>query len=106
MTDNMHPADELYELRRQKGEIDRRIKEVRTLLLELPPEEREGSWYAADVVCQKRTVLDKATITKEMGKDWVDARSTTATSQMVRLVPVGVKTSERKRRRAPVWTWR
>jgi hypothetical protein len=35
MTNNMHPADELHALRQQKSEIERRIKEARTLLLEL-----------------------------------------------------------------------
>ena len=34
-TDNMHPADELHALREQKNELERRIKEARTLLLEL-----------------------------------------------------------------------
>jgi hypothetical protein len=33
MTDNMDPADELHALRQQKNEIERRIKEARTLLL-------------------------------------------------------------------------
>lgn len=35
MTDNSHPADELHAIRQQKSEIERRIKEARTLLLEL-----------------------------------------------------------------------
>lgn len=50
MTDNMHPADELHTLREQKNELERRIKEARTLLLELPPGERLGSSYAAEVL--------------------------------------------------------
>jgi hypothetical protein len=43
MIANLHPADELHELRAQKGEIDRRIREVRALILELPSAERFGS---------------------------------------------------------------
>ena len=86
MTDNMHPADELHALRQQKSELDRRIKEVRALLLELPPQERLGSKYAAEVICQERTVFDKAAITKEMGQAWVDAHSTQTSSYRVGLV--------------------
>lgn len=56
MTDNRHPTDELHALRQQKSEIERRIKEAHTLLLELPPEERLGSSYAAEVIYRERMV--------------------------------------------------
>lgn len=56
MTDNRHPADELHALREQKNELERRIKEAHTLLLELPPGGRLGSSYAAEVLYRERMV--------------------------------------------------
>lgn len=44
MTDNMHPADQLHALREQNNELERRIKEAHTLLLELSP---GGGWVQA-----------------------------------------------------------
>lgn len=35
MTDNMHPADDLYALREQKNEIERRISALRNLMQKL-----------------------------------------------------------------------
>ena len=86
MTDNMHPADELHALRQQKSEIERRIKEARTLLLELPPEERLGSSYAAEVIYRERVVPDKDAIAKEMGQEWLDTHSVKTSSPWIRTV--------------------
>jgi hypothetical protein len=83
MTDNMHPADELHALRQQKSEIERRIKDARTLLLELPPEERLGSSYAAEVIYRERVAPDKDAIAKEMGQEWLDAHSVKSSSPWI-----------------------
>jgi len=88
MIANLHPADELHELRAQKGEIDRRIREVRALILELPSAERFGSNYAAEVVGHQRAVLDKTAIAEEMGHEWLMAHSTQSTTFVVRLAPL------------------
>jgi hypothetical protein len=56
ITDNMHPADQLHALREQNNELERRIKEAHTLLLELLPEERLGSSYAPEVLYRERMV--------------------------------------------------
>ncbi len=86
MTDNKHPADELHALRQQKSEIERRINEIRTLLMELPPEERLGSSYAAEVIYRERVVPDKDAIATEMGQEWLDAHSVKSSSPWIRTI--------------------
>jgi hypothetical protein len=90
----MHPADELHALRQQKSEIERRIKEARTLLLELLPEERLGSRYAAEILYRERTVVDKNAIVKEMGQEWLVAHSVKSSSPWVLTIPLVFEAKE------------
>jgi len=85
MTDNQHPADELFELRKQKSIIQRRINVVRELLLELPPEERLGQEYEAKVRERESVRFNAKALIAEMGEQWVATRSVKSISQQVTL---------------------
>lgn len=92
MADNLHPVDELYALRRELAAINKRIEELRKLILDLPINERAGSTATALVIERNRTIIDAKTIGAEMGDDWLAARSTTSIVTHVRTVPLRRRT--------------
>jgi len=82
---NNHPVDELLRLRGEKAAIEKRIDELRDLIIAMKPAERAGATAVARVVTQNRRSLDMKAVIYEMGEKWVDDRSTVKQMHAVRL---------------------
>lgn len=85
MSDNLHPVDELFRLRSEKAAIEARIDELRAMVIDMTPAEREGREAKARVTKQQRSRLDHKAIVYQMGQKWVDEHSTKSEIEIVRV---------------------
>jgi hypothetical protein len=69
---NVHPADELYDLRAKIKVLQERETELRDVLLAGNDASREGAEYRAFVIPSVRETLDKNAITLALGKDVIE----------------------------------
>lgn len=66
---NVHPADELAELRQEQKQLEEREAKLKAVLLELPPGERHGKFASVNIHQQTRETLDRKQLEAELGKD-------------------------------------
>lgn len=85
MTDNLHPVDELFRLRADKGAIENRIEELRAMIIDMPPAERVGREARATVTAKERQKLDLERVRYDMGQRWIDERSTSQAFNIVKV---------------------
>lgn len=78
MTDNLHPVDELLEVRSEIARLKKREDALRDMIVEMAPAERVGREAEASVTQSERYSIDTKAVREEMGEQWVNDRSKVA----------------------------